>query len=229
MIARQLYRLAVIAFPQRHRRRYRDEMIATFERELALRTSGRSAFVTAACLDALAAGLAERRRDRTWRLGAIFSPLDFILAWRMLLRYPGLSLVSVFGIAVGIAIAAGGFAIMSTMTNPIVPLDEGERVVSLINWDASTSNREQRMVHDFGQWRALPSLVDLSITRTVQRNLRRASRRCVDGSFFLKTKHRAPPRQSSSATTNGCAVSIRIRTSSGARSSSAPRSTPSSA
>jgi predicted permease len=176
MIARQLYRLAVIAFPQRHRRRYRDEMIATFERELALRTSGRSAFVTAACLDALAAGLAERRRDRTWRLGAIFSPLDFILAWRMLLRYPGLSLVSVFGIAVGIAIAAGGFAIMSTMTNPIVPLDEGERVVSLINWDASTSNREQRMVHDFGQWRALPSLLDLSITRTVQRNLIAAGR-----------------------------------------------------
>ena len=75
------------------------------------------------------------------------------------------------GIAVGIAIAAGAFAIMSAMTNPTVPLDEGGRVVSLVSWNVSTSNREQRMLHDFVSWRAMTAISDMSITRTVQRNL----------------------------------------------------------
>ena len=52
-----------------------------------------------------------------------------------------------------------------------MPLDEGDRVVSLMNWDASTSNREQRLLHDFAAWRAMTSIDDLGITRTVQRNL----------------------------------------------------------
>jgi predicted permease len=171
MIARRLYEAALLAFPPRHRRHYRDEMIDTFEHELSWRTTGRAAFIITACLDAVAAGLAERRRDRTWRLGAVFSPLDLILAWRMLLRYPGLSFVSVLGISVGIAIASSMFAIMAAVTNPIVPLDEGERVVSLVNWDVSTSNRDRRMLRDFATWRTMTSIDDVSITRTVQRNL----------------------------------------------------------
>ena len=173
MMASLLYRGALRTFPARHRRTYREEMIAAFERELASRQHRRAAFVfvVAACADAVVSGLAERRRDRTWRFGAVFSPLDFVLAWRMLLRYPGLSFVSVLGISVGIAIAAGAFAIMAAITNPIVPLDEGERVVSLVNWDVSTSNRERRMLGDVGAWRAMTSIDDLSITRTVQRNL----------------------------------------------------------
>ena len=178
-----LYRLALLAFPRRHRDLYAAEMIDAFERQLAARSRSPATitltaitFAAAACLNALGAGLAERRRDRRWRFGAMFSSLDFILAWRMLLRYPGLSIVGGFSIAVGIAIAAGGYAIMAAMTNPTVPLDEGDRVVSLVNWDASTSNRETRMVHDFTAWRAMTTVNDLSISRTVQRNLIAAGR-----------------------------------------------------
>ena len=180
-VALSAYRWSLRAFPQRHRHTYAAEMLDAFERELTSRQAtqgGRRAvtFVVAACLNVISAGLGERRRDRRWRFGAMFSPLDFILAWRMLLRYPGLSIVSVLGISVGIAIAAGAFAIASTMTNPTVPLDEGDRVVSLMNWDVSTSNRDQRMVYDFSVWRAMTSINDVSITRTVQRNLIRPRR-----------------------------------------------------
>ena len=173
MIGRRVYRLALLAFPRRHRRAYGGEMIAAFDHALASRHHrlGALVFVVAACVDAVAAGLEERRRDRTWRLGAMFSALDVILAWRMLLRYPGLTVVSVLGIAVGIAIASGAFAIMSAMTNPTVPLDEGDRVVSLTNWDVSTSNRDERMLYDFATWRSMTSITDMSIARTVQRNL----------------------------------------------------------
>jgi predicted permease len=102
---------------------------------------------------------------------ARFSALDFTLAWRMLLRYPGLSLVSVLGMSVGITIAAGAFTIVSMMIGTTLPLPEGDRLVSLLNWDASTSNRELRLLYDLQAWRETKSVEDLSVSRNVQRNL----------------------------------------------------------
>ncbi len=171
--ASRLYQLTLRAFPRRHRNLYAAEMIDAFERELATRIRAGRAwwFVTAACLNVLGMGIVERHRQRRRRLGPAFSTLDFTLAWRMLIRYPGLSIVSVLGMTVGIAIAAGAFTVIGAMTNSELPLPEGDRVVSLVNWDASTSNRELRMLKDFTEWRGITSIEDLSITRTVQRNL----------------------------------------------------------
>jgi predicted permease len=151
-------------------------MVDAFEREYADRARTGSAvrvasFTIVACVNALVTGLDERWRQRQRRAGPLFSALDVVLAWRMLLRYPGLSLVAVLGIAVGIAIASGTYAVVSTMRNPTVPLEEGDRIVSLVNWDASISNRDRRMLRDFTLWRSMTSVSDLSITRTVQRNL----------------------------------------------------------
>ena len=175
-MATRLYRLALRAFPARHRRLYAAEMIDVFERQLdaARHDTRRTAvarFLVMACLNAIATGLVERRRHHVVRFGYAFCALDFTLAWRMLVRYPGLSLVSILGISVGIAIAAGTFAVVSAMTDATLPLEDGERVVSLVNWDASTSNREPRLIHDFTAWRLMTSIDDVSITRTVQRNL----------------------------------------------------------
>ena len=112
MIAR-LYRFALCAFPRRHRDAYAAEMIDAFERELARRRAqGPRAtlpFAVAAFTNLLVMGIAERRRRHVVRFGYFFSALDFTLAWRMLLRYPGLSIVGVFGMAVGIAIATAAF------------------------------------------------------------------------------------------------------------------------
>lgn len=174
-MAARLYRLALYAFPSRHRRRYAAEMVVVFEHELSdARRSGSAAvirFVIAAIVNALATGISERRRHHVMRFGYAFSSLDFTLAWRVLLRYPGLSLVGVFGMSVGIAVSAGAFAIISMLMDPRLPLDEGDRVVSITNVDTKTSNNEMRMVRDYGTWRGMTSFEDLSISRSVSRNL----------------------------------------------------------
>lgn len=168
----RLYQLALRAFPRRHRDLYGVEMIDAFDRELTARAGrARLAFGCAACLDAIGTGLVERQRQRRMRTGPAFSALDFTLAWRMLLRYPGLSLVSVLGMSVGITIAAGAFTIVSMMMGTELPLPDGDRLVSLVNWDGSTNNRELRLLYDLEAWRDAKSIEDFSVSRNVQRNL----------------------------------------------------------
>jgi predicted permease len=168
----RLYQLALRAFPRRHRDLYGLEMIDAFDRELTARAGrARLAFACAACLNAIGTGLVERHRQRRIRKGPAFSALDVTLAWRMLLRYPGLSLVSVLGMSVGITIAAGAFTIVSMVMGTRLPLPEGDRLVSLVNWDASTNNRELRLLYDLEAWRGAKSIEDFSVSRNVQRNL----------------------------------------------------------
>jgi putative ABC transport system permease protein len=168
----RLYQLALRAFPRRHRDLYGVEMIDAFDRELTARAGrARLSFGFAACLNAIGTGLVERQRQRRIRTGPALSALDFTLAWRMLLRYPGLSLVSVLGMSVGITIAAGAFTIVSMMMGTKLPLPESDRLVSLVNWDASTNNRESRLLYDLEAWRDAKSVEDFSVSRNVQRNL----------------------------------------------------------
>jgi predicted permease len=169
---RRLYQLALRAFPRRHRDLYGVEMIDAFDRELTARAGrARLSFGFAACLNVIGTGLVERQRQRRIRKDPAFSALDFTLAWRMLLRYPGLSLVSVLGMSVGITIAAGAFTIVSMMMGTKLPLPEGDRLVSLVNWDASTNDRELRLLYDLEAWRDAKSVEDFSVSRNVQRNL----------------------------------------------------------
>jgi len=171
----RLYRLALHAFPRRHRNIYRDEMLEAFMLELdARRARGKAASISfgiAACLDAISNGIAERRRWHVVRVGYAFSSLDFMLAWRMLLRYPGLSVVSVFGMAVGIAVTTTAFTIVSMLMDTRLPLPEGDRVVSLVSIDTSTSNRELRLASDYVSWREMTSMQDVGISSEVARNL----------------------------------------------------------
>ncbi len=174
--ARRLYTIALNAFPRRHRAAYAPEMIEAFERELLARRErgGLSAmiFIFAACANAIAAGIGERRRHRrVLHTNVLFSRLDFLLAWRMMLRYPGLSIVAVFGMTVGIALASGAFAIVTALTDATLPLPEGDRIVSLVSVDVVTGHHESRMLHDVAAWSGMTSVEDVSLTRTVQRNL----------------------------------------------------------
>lgn len=174
MIAR-LYRLGLRAFPKRHRDLYAAEMIDAFQREIDLRRAHGSravaAFAIAAFANLITTGIAERRRHHVVRFGYFFSVLDFTLAWRMMLRYPGLSIVSVFGMAVGIAIATGAFAVISAIVDVRLPLPDGARIVSVIETNASLSGHEWRMLHDFASWRHATSLIDPGLNHNVTRNL----------------------------------------------------------
>jgi putative ABC transport system permease protein len=100
------------------------------------------------------------------------SAIDVKLGGRMLLKHPGLALVGGFGMAVATAIGAGAFAFFNTYYLPDLPLDEGDRIVNVVNWDTRRRDEEQRVLHDFVAWRnEAKSLVDVGAFRIGRRNV----------------------------------------------------------
>jgi putative ABC transport system permease protein len=108
-------------------------------------------------------------RGLRW-LGGI--TLDGKLAVRMLLKYPGLTLIGGLAFAFAIWVAAGAFEFAGQVLSPRLPLPDANRVVALESWDAAAGRAEPRVLHDFAEWRAgLKSVVDLGAYRLVERNL----------------------------------------------------------
>lgn len=98
--------------------------------------------------------------------------LDIKLGVRMLVKYPGLALVGGLGMAVAIAIGAASFAFFYSHMYPSIPLDEGDRIVALENWNTRRNNEERQSLHDFHEWRReMKTVQDLGAFRTVGRNL----------------------------------------------------------
>lgn len=101
--------------------------------------------------------------------------LDVKLGLRMLARYPWLSAVAVIGMALAIAIGAGYFAIIGLALDSTLPVDGGDRIVTI---EARTvagpdaGRRERVLPRDFAEWRAgLKSISDLGAFRDETRNL----------------------------------------------------------
>ena len=157
----------------------RDEVVGDLDEMFARRhaVDGRARAVAWYCRQIAlfpAHLLLEALRNRGASAGASLgvSWIDFKLAVRMFVRYPGLSAVAVLGMAVGIAIAAAAFAIGFRLLNPSLPFEEGDRIVAIYNWDLSRRAREERSLHDFLTWRAtITSIQDLGAARTISRNL----------------------------------------------------------
>jgi predicted permease len=163
-------RCAVIAAPPMERARWREEWLAEVN-EAARHRGARAAlrFAAGALPDALAL---RRSASRPWRLRTGVSWLDVRLGLRMLVRYPGLTLVGGLGMAVAIAIGAISFTFIYSGLHPTLPLTEGDRIVGIENWDTSWNNQEERIVHDFAAWRReLTTVQDLAAFRLVPRNL----------------------------------------------------------
>lgn len=148
-------------------------MLELFTTELEARSRrgvlAAGSFAIAACANAIGAGFGERLRHYQFQF--FMSRIDVALAWRMLIRYPGLTVIGTFGMAIGIAIAAGAYSITDTMMHSRLPFAEADRIVSIVEWDTATNNRDRRMIYDFASWRGLSSIEDLSISRTLQRNV----------------------------------------------------------
>jgi predicted permease len=101
-----------------------------------------------------------------------FSALDVRLGARMLVKYPGLSLVSVLGMSLAIAIAATVFSIFASVLVTGLPLPEGDRVVALRNAIMTRPGQNQASLGDFVVWRdEATSFEDLAAFTTTSRNL----------------------------------------------------------
>jgi predicted permease len=97
------------------------------------------------------------------RTPARLSWLDVKLGLRILAKYPGLTLISAVGIALAVALAASWFAFSQDLLNPVLPLEEGDRIVRIQTLDANTSAPEPRQLHEFETWRReLGSVSDLT-------------------------------------------------------------------
>jgi putative ABC transport system permease protein len=107
------------------------------------------------------------------RLQLRFSSLDFKVGFRMLARYPGLTVVGSVAIAVAIALGTVYFEAVDKYRNPRLPIPDGDRVVSIRNWDVSAFRTEGRLLHDFAIWRQQVKTVDnLGAAVSFERNLR---------------------------------------------------------
>ena len=98
--------------------------------------------------------------------------LDFRLGFRMLVKYPGLTIVGGLAMAFGIWVGAVTFELATLVTHPALPLPGGDRIVLLRNWDAAASRAAPRALSDFLTWReALTTVTDLGAYRDVALNL----------------------------------------------------------
>lgn len=101
-----------------------------------------------------------------------FSWLDFKVAFRMLVRYPGLTIMSVVAMAAGVAFGAGFLEFSSQWASPDLSFDPDHRLVGIVVQDRETRKPEGRLLHDFDAWReGLQSLEELGAMRLVNRNL----------------------------------------------------------
>src|SRR5687767_7193810 len=101
--------------------------------------------------------------------------IDIKLGLRMLVKYPGLTLVAVIGMALAIAIGAGYFATFAAMLDSTLPIEDGHRAVVVRNRMVSgpdAGDNAPASPHDFVQWRGqLKSIEDLGAFRDDRRNL----------------------------------------------------------
>ena len=149
----------------------REDIDELFERDLERGISpprARGRYAKNVLGSAASAGQARMAAPRVPRM----SWLDVKLGGRMLVKYPGLTLVGGSALAFAIAVGASVFMIVNQMVYPSLPLPDGDRVVGIVNWDAETNDPVFRSVHDFETWRdEVTTIEGIGAARLVSRNL----------------------------------------------------------
>ncbi len=98
--------------------------------------------------------------------------LDLKLGFRMLVRYPGLTLVGGLALAFAIAVGAGTFELVHQVLHPTLPLEEGDRIVGIRLWHTAAMGVEEQASHDFVVWRSeLKTIRDVGAFRARKRNV----------------------------------------------------------
>jgi putative ABC transport system permease protein len=120
----------------------------------------------------MAAALVRVRVDRVLTNNGSTIVQDYKLGFRMLVKYPGLTIAGGLALAIAIAIGAGWYDLSRDLLRPKLPLPNGDRIVEIEMRNSATSADERRLLHDFLIWRRdLKSIEDLSAYRTIERNL----------------------------------------------------------
>jgi putative ABC transport system permease protein len=114
----------------------------------------------------------EELRDGRGRAWFDAFSLDLKLGGRMLVKYPGLTIVGGLAMAFAICVGIVIFQVLALILSPTLPLPMGERIVHVQNWDVATNDEEPRALYDFVVWRDMVrSVTQLGTWRDVSRNL----------------------------------------------------------
>ncbi len=98
--------------------------------------------------------------------------LDLKLGGRMLVKYPGLTIVGGLAMAFAIWVGIVIVQVVSLFTNPTLPVSEGARLVEIRSIDVAANVQEEKVLHDFLEWQqSLRSLADVGAWRNSSRNL----------------------------------------------------------
>jgi predicted permease len=114
----------------------------------------------------------EQQRDARMFRWLAGWPMDLKLGARMLVKYPGLTVIG--GLAMAFAIWAGLVIVqvVGLFTNPSLPLPQAARLVQVRNMDVAANDEEQKILYDFLEWRqSLRSLTVVGAWRNSSRNL----------------------------------------------------------
>jgi len=114
----------------------------------------------------------DAHRDRRGLPGLEAFLFDLKLGGRMLVKYPGLTIVG--GVAMAFAIGLGLviFQVVSLFTHPTLPLPQGARLVEVGVLDVSANDEEKQILYDLLEWQqSLRSLTEIGAWRDSSRNL----------------------------------------------------------
>jgi putative ABC transport system permease protein len=98
-------------------------------------------------------------------------PMDLKLGGRMLVKYPGLTIVGGVAMAFGIWVGIVIFQVVGLFVHPTLPLPQGARLVEIRSMDVAANVQEEQVLHDFLAWQSLRSLTDVGAWRDSSRNL----------------------------------------------------------
>lgn len=114
----------------------------------------------------------EHQRDMRsfrWLAGWL---MDLKLGARMLVKTPGLTIVGVIALAVGIAAGASYFEFVNDLFRPKLSFPGADRLVGLLNWDLAKGNVEDRSLYEFAAWKTqLTTVEELGAARQIEESL----------------------------------------------------------
>ena len=97
---------------------------------------------------------------------------DYKLAFRMLLKYPGLTIAGGLALAIAIGLGAAWYDITNQIFHPTLLLPDGDRIATIELLNPATGREDARLTNDVAGWRRdARTFASIGGYRTLRRNL----------------------------------------------------------